>query len=682
MHGPLPVDRAVKLLHEATATVTGAEFFRALARSVAQVFGVPMGLVGRVEPDGLHVHTLAFWNGEGFQDMRYALEGTPCEEVLTEHEPCQHPAGVARTFPEDRMFAEAGIESYFAVPIRSAVDGRSLGLVAALGREPTEPVAELASILGLFAARAGAEIERLDAAASLARREALYRMIVTQCTDGVWLVDATGVTTYVNPQMSRMLGYEPDEMIGRTLFDFMDDEGRRTTLRNLGRRQRGIADHHEFRLVHRDGSPVWTVMSTGPVTDPDGSYVGALALVADLTERRALELRVLEAQRLESIGVLAGGIAHDFNNVLVGILGNAELALLRGSDDPRQKASLEAIQKAALRAADLTRQLLTYAGRARADVRALHLEEVLKDTRELLATTLSKRVSLELELEGELPAVLGDRGQLTQVFMNLVTNAGDAMGERGGTIHIEARRVLGSTLLDSPLQFRPAAPDPETEYVRIDVRDEGIAMDETTRQRVFDPFFTTKASGRGLGLAAVLGILRGHRGCVAVTSARGRGTTFTLLVPAENALEHVAPPDSGVRSKRETPVPPTRRLLVVDDEPSVRDVTTAILRGAGFEVESAVDGADAIAKLDAGIERFAALVLDLRMPKIGGLEVLRHVRRHRPELPVVVVSGYSEATDRLPLDAHTRFLAKPYAARELLATLDALFGTRARAAAS
>jgi signal transduction histidine kinase len=300
-------------------------------------------------------------------------------------------------------------------------------------------------------------------------------------------------------------------------------------------------------------------------------------------ERRAMETRVLEVQKLESLGILAGGIAHDFNNLLVGIMGNAGLALLDLPPESPARESLEQIETAARRAADLAREMLAYSGKGRFIVEPLDLSELLREMTHLLRVSIGRSVVIKYALASGPLVVEGDATQLRQVVMNLVVNASDAIGDASGVITVGTgrrkadRSYLASTYLDEGLHGG--------EYAFIEVSDTGAGMDEETQARIFDPFFTTKFAGRGLGLAAVLGIVRGHHGALKVYSEPGHGSTFKLLLPLASSSVHVPTPDDGGRGWRST-----ARILVVDDEPSVRAIAERILQRFGMRVTIAEDG--------------------------------------------------------------------------------------------
>jgi two-component system, cell cycle sensor histidine kinase and response regulator CckA len=390
-------------------------------------------------------------------------------------------------------------------------------------------------------------------------------------------------------------------------------------------------------------------------------------------ERARLEAQVHHAHKLESLGLLAGGIAHDFNNLLVGVLSNASLALLDLDEQaPARQVVLE-IERTAQRAADLTRQLLAYSGKGRFVVEPLQLSALAGEMAQLLRTVVSKDAALELELDDTLPPILGDATQLRQVIMNLITNASDALQGRRGTVTVRTRRHDGVHIDPSALHFgADAARSGET--VCLEVIDTGIGMTRATAERIFDPFFSTKFTGRGLGLAATLGIVRGHHGAISVESTPGRGTRFVLRFPVTATRTAAEAPTAAPVAERHR-----GRVLVVDDDSVVRSVATALLARRGFEVLSDPSGQAALDRLSAPEVDVRFVLLDLTMPGLTGIEVLQRLRTverdaGRTPTTVFLMSGYSEqeVTSGAGDLAVAGFLQKPFTIADvdtLLATL-------------
>jgi PAS domain S-box-containing protein len=419
----------------------------------------------------------------------------------------------------------------------------------------------------------------------------------------------------------------------------------------------------ELPFVTAKGRRIW-VRTQGFATMEDGRAVVLSGTFQDITARKQeeqarlhLDRRMQETQKLESLGVLAGGIAHDFNNLLTSILGNASLAALELPAPSPIQENLRAIEQGALRAAELCRQMLAYSGKGRFSISQLSLTDLVHDTVPLLKLAVSKQAVLRFHLDAGLPAIAADAAQLRQVLMNLVINASEAIGARSGVISVGTgltrvdRGYLGGTLHAPEL--------PEGNYVHLEVADNGCGMSPETRDRIFDPFFSTKFDGRGLGLAAVLGIVRGHHGALKVESAPGRGSTFRLLFPTapEPADSAGAGPAAGSGGWRGQGC-----VLVVDDEESVRSTVATMLRKIGFAVALAADGRQGLASFCENPERYALVLLDLTMPHLDGEAAFAAMRAIRPDAAIVLMSGFTEeeAIRRFTGKGLAGFIHKPF----------------------
>ncbi len=373
-------------------------------------------------------------------------------------------------------------------------------------------------------------------------------------------------------------------------------------------------------------------------------------------ERRRLEQQMQQTQRLESLGMLAGGIAHDFNNLLTGVLGNADLALCELPNSTPVHSYLTNIEVAARRAADLCRQMLAYAGRGAIEKHNVNLNRIIDETTHLLEVTVSKKAVMKFQLADNLPSILVDPSQIGQVLMNLVLNASEAIGEKSGVIVISTgamdcdRHYLHTTYMNDRL---PPGP-----YVYLEVSDTGCGMDDATRQHIFDPFFTTKFTGRGLGLAAVLGIVRSSKGAIRVYSEPRKGTTFKLLFPAAETLpdaqSHDATQSAAWRGEG--------TVLLVDDEDTVRLVGKAMLERMGFRVLTANDGRQALDIFKSHAREITVVVLDLTMPHMNGEETYRELRQMGVMVPIIISSGYNEKeiAERFAGKGATDYIQKPY----------------------
>jgi two-component system cell cycle sensor histidine kinase/response regulator CckA len=381
--------------------------------------------------------------------------------------------------------------------------------------------------------------------------------------------------------------------------------------------------------------------------------------LAALEERARVQEKLLQVQKTESLGLLAGGIAHDFNNLLTAIMGSASVAALKLPESSPARAPIDALVVAARRAADLTQQLLAYSGKGRFQIRLVDLSAQIQEIVTLLEAGAPKHVQLRLALAAGLPAVECDIAQLQQVAMNLVLNAAEAIeGDRGTVLIATGRQTIDATYpAEASLGEAPTPGD----YVFLEVQDDGSGMDEATQARIFDPFFTTKTTGRGLGLAAVLGIVRSHRGVLRVYSTVGRGTTFKVLFPAQTAPAEITP------SAPAAPSASTGTVLIVDDENFLRSAARSILEHFGFSVLEAANGEIALELYASAHGTIDAVLLDMTMPGLSGEETFRRLRAVRPDVTVILSSGYNEieATRRFTSKGLAGFLQKPYTASQL-----------------
>jgi PAS domain S-box-containing protein len=416
--------------------------------------------------------------------------------------------------------------------------------------------------------------------------------------------------------------------------------------------------NYELDIVFEDGECLNLVGDATPLLDEDGKSRGSVAVLSNVTELKRAEARLREAQKLESLGLLAGGVAHDFNNLLVGVIGNASLAREVLPPDNPAAELLEGVIQAGDQAAHLTRQMLAYSGKGRFLVEPLNLSALIPEMTGLVRPSISKKIALHLNLDDYLPPIEADRGQVQQVFMNLALNAAESIGSHDGLISVHTGV---EDVDDRYLRLHPgvAAPPPG-KYVCLEVRDTGCGMDDATMARIFDPFFSTKFTGRGLGLAAVAGILRGHGGGIAVTSAPGKGSCFTALFPAA-----ARPAPERPAADRDATLQGAGVVLVVDDEKVVREMAKKALERQGYTVLLADSGLAAIDVLRRHPGDIALVILDLSMPKMSGEEALPELRKIRPQVKVVVSSGYSE-TEAMTLfkgQQVSGFIQKPYTSR-------------------
>jgi len=380
--------------------------------------------------------------------------------------------------------------------------------------------------------------------------------------------------------------------------------------------------------------------------------ISALKFAEDA--RHKLEQQMLHAQKLESLGVLAGGIAHDFNNILMAIIGNADLALMRINRESPAVENLHRIEQAAARAADLAKQMLAYSGKGKFVVENIDLNILLEEMLHMLEVSISKKAVLRLDPYQPLPPVEADATQIRQIIMNLVINASEAIGDKSGVIAITTgcmdcdRSYLKDVWLDENLN--------DGLYVYLEIADSGCGMDKETLSKLFDPFFTTKFTGRGLGMAAVLGIVRGHRGAIKVYSEPGRGTTFKILLPASGRPAGLFNDDSLAERLQGNGT-----VLLVDDEETIRGIGAEMLNELGFSTVTAADGREAVEVFKSRSD-IAFVILDLTMPHMDGEQCFRELRQIDPDVKVIMSSGYNEqeVTEKFIGKGLAGFIQKPY----------------------
>jgi PAS domain S-box-containing protein len=479
--------------------------------------------------------------------------------------------------------------------------------------------------------------------------EERYRIVTDVSRDMIVEANAAGKLVFANRSVEDITGYTNPELVGReyiSFFELVHPDDRERIVRQY-EKQKGepgnTVRYPPYRFQHKDGSWIW-FSTIGTWYERASGEIRMLEVSRDISqeiqreeERIEIARQMLETQKLESLGVMAGGITHDFNNLLTPILGDAQLALLDLPPDSPVRPRIEQIHHAAKRAAALTRQMLAYSGQTPISIEPLSVSRLVEEMGQLLEGTVSGKAALIYDLSDDLPAVEADIAQLSQVVMNLITNATEAVREGAGRITlrtgaVEAEKVDRSSVIGD---CEPVAGN----YVFFEVIDDGCGMDAETQSKIFDPFFTTKFTGRGLGLAAVIGIVRSHGGLIEIDSEVGRGTRFRVLFPAAQKIA------AATRPRTAPPVEEWRAsgtVLVVDDDEGVRDLLDVTLRRAGFTVLLASDGREGVDLFRLHADEICVVVLDRTMPDIGGEDAFDEIRRIRPDVRIMLISGYSE----------------------------------------
>ncbi|MBI2422984.1 MAG: PAS domain S-box protein [Candidatus Hydrogenedentes bacterium] len=517
--------------------------------------------------------------------------------------------------------------------------------------------------------------ERVNAEAQIRESEAHFRSYFEMGLIG--MASSTPGKRWIqfNECLCAMLGYTREELhaLSWDALSHPDDLKLEEAYFNLV--LQGVTDSYtlEKRFLRKDGAILHTLLSAGCIRNEDASVNRFVAMIQDLSERKQaeslrldMERRIHQAQKLESLGVLAGGIAHDFNNILTAIMGHVSMAVDVLPPDAAIRLNLEESLKASRKAADLCQQMLAYAGRGRTHYERLPLGGLLQDMLALLRLSISKKAELNISLAEELPPILGDATQLRQVIMNLLINASEALQEKNGQITVSVQEELCAR--DFLAHIAPQEFLQEGPYLHLCIADTGCGMSEESRQRIFDPFYTTKFTGRGLGMSAVQGIVRGHRGAIHIESTPGRGTSISIFLPASTAE---AAPEAAPPGLEPAAVAPGACILLVDDEESIRNLGATLLQHMGMNVLLAADGIEALGIFKKHRRQIDAIILDLTMPKMDGVETLRALREIDGAVPVLLSSGYNEEETNALFEGAsvTGFLQKPYTCGELSAHL-------------
>jgi two-component system cell cycle sensor histidine kinase/response regulator CckA len=550
--------------------------------------------------------------------------------------------------------------------ISATADGRELSIFVAFS-----PIRDEAGrVTGAFkTVRDVTEQRRVERELRAAHER--FRLAQKALRAGIWERDLASGAGHWSPEFYELIGLEPRypptlESWLRCVHPDDAERVRRDMLRSIERHEEL---RHQFRIV-RSGQVRWITTFGQVVTDQ--SHPGRLIGISiDTTDLHTAEEAVRQAARFESIARLAGGVAHDFNNLLAGIMGGASFIAEVLPQDHSAKSMLDLILRSSERAAQLTRQLLAYAGQGAFALRRLDLSRAVQEACSLVRGSFSSRVEFEVQTGWDLPPIEADPNQVREVVLNLVVNASEAIGDGIGSVRVRTgierldRAAIASRF--SGVDVAPGA------YAYLEVQDTGPGMTQDVANRIFEPFFTTKFMGRGLGLSAVQGIVRGHRGAIELETSPGLGTRFRVFLPVA-AQEIPEPAPRRVEERR-------RSVLVIDDEEAVRDVVSAVLSRAGYTVVTASDGLAGLEAFRSRESQISLVILDVSMPRMSGAEVLAEIRRSGARVQILITSGYpeSEAMTRIEREDIAGFLQKPFTVRQLGTLIARLLGDGAAA---
>jgi len=671
--------RIIDALEALTVADPAKNVFHSIARSVAEALRVRWAGVGKISENGDDIELLGFWDTDHEGELfTYARKGTPSDGICRQREPLVVFENVMDRYPDDILLRDIGAVSYRGKPLLNS-DGHNIGVLFAVDDKPCEGAATERALMRVAAKRAALELQRLQAEyMAQSRGDRMYETL-ERISDGFFSLDDQWRFTYINPSAANIFNTTWHKLRGKCIWSVMPDVAGffQVHLRRAMQEQNRVWIEKFYEPLNR-----WLALYVYPSPEGVSVYIQDVSEYKRLKlEHQRMEKQVQQAQKMDAIGQLTAGIAHDFNNILASINGYTDLALTRcvGEGQEKLQEYLEQVYKAGERARDLIQQMMAYSRNTDADMMALDPRPLIRETVKMLRSTLPASIQLNFDSppDDEPVSINMEPVQLQQIVMNLCVNARDAMHGQGRldlrleTIH---HRV--------PVECTSCHDAVQGEYVALSVRDSGGGMGSDILEHLFEPFFTTKevGEGTGLGLSVVHGIMHDHHGHIRVESQAGQGAAFYLLFPLlkEHAIsehEHVEIIRNVAKSPDEASVSVVgKRILVVDDEPSVLGFLQAWLKRKGFDVQAFGDSHDAWAYFEAHQGDVDLLITDQTMPGITGKELIQKVLTLQPQLPTILCSGYTEQISagqagRLGI---RHFAEKPFNHKQLLGIIEQL----------
>ncbi len=512
-------------------------------------------------------------------------------------------------------------------------------------------------------------IQKKTAEDTLRKSEERYRLLADNATDIIWIVQLSNLTfSYISPSVEQIMGYAPHEYIGRELGRQMKDEAIAQTIEIISE-ELELETHEpidpsryrtlEFQLPRKDGSKIWTEITARFLRDETGKPDRILGIARDISLRKKLEEKLRQSHKMEALGTLSGGIAHDFNNILSSILGYTELARIENITDEKIKKYLDRILAAGIRARDLVNHILIFSRRADVKKNLIQVAPLIRESLTFLRASIPKNIHIQHYLEDPDGTVMADATQMHQILMNLFTNAAHAMKEKGGTLDVQLKSI--DIQKGEMSRVNELTPGP---YLQLIVADTGCGISPKLMEKIFEPFFTTKecGEGTGMGLSIAYGIIKEMGGTISVYSEANMGTTFQVLLPAHHKKPQAreAPADPSLS-------PQKGRILLVDDDVSIVDWSRQLLLNLGYQVDSMTESPAALIKFKQRPQDYDLVLTDMAMPRINGLELSKQISKHRPDIPILICTGFSEGltSERVKNHGISDIIMKPIIADEL-----------------
>ena len=655
-------DETVRKIANGITSQIGEAFFQSLTKNLAEIFSAEFTFIGLLdEHNPKQVNTVSLCiDGEIVDNLSFDLEHTPCNEVVCDT--CDsiqsYSSNVQQLFPKDDMLLEMAAESYVGAPLVGS-NGKPIGLIVVMDNKPMENTKRVGTILQIFATRATAELERMQAEEALRLNEKKFQTLATVAPVGIFYADEQSNCSYVNEKWSEITGVTAVDAMGNGWMAGLHMDDRELVISEWNKAaKRKLPFKLEYRFQHPDGIR-WVLGQALAEEGDDGEVIGYVGTITDITERKETEYALRRSQKMDALGQLTGGIAHDYNNMLGVVLGYAELlhAKLNAQEQPDLVKYVKEINRAGQRSAKLTEKLLAFSRHKTSSTELININTVLLDEQHMLEKTLTARIKLVLDLAENLWSVRLDENDLEDAILNISINAMHAVEGNGQlTIQTSNQHIDRS----SAQQLHMNAGD----YVLLAITDTGCGMDEQTKEKIFDPFFSTKGdTGTGLGLSQVYGFVERSSGIIKVYSEPEQGTQLKIYFPRQiedQDDKQVANTTSASHFKGK------ESILVVDDEPALLDLTCEILSQNGYQVFSAANARQALEILEK--EAIDLMISDVIMLEMDGYELATIVQHKYPDTKIQLASGYNDIQQLNEVDDSLRnaLLSKPYTLKILL----------------
>ncbi len=655
-------DETVRKIANGITSQIGEAFFQSLTKNLAEIFSAEFTFIGLLdEHNPKQVNTVSLCiHGEIVDNLSFDLEHTPCNEVVCDT--CDsiqsYSSNVQQLFPKDDMLLEMAAESYVGAPLVGS-NGKPIGLIVVMDNKPMENTKRVGTILQIFATRATAELERMQAEEALRLNEKKFQTLATVAPVGIFYADEQSNCSYVNEKWSEITGVTAVDAMGNGWMAGLHMDDRELVISEWNKAaKRKLPFKLEYRFQHPDGIR-WVLGQALAEEGDDGEVIGYVGTITDITERKETEYALRRSQKMDALGQLTGGIAHDYNNMLGVVLGYAELlhAKLNTQEQPDLVKYVKEINRAGQRSAKLTEKLLAFSRHKTSSTELININTVLLDEQHMLEKTLTARIKLVLDLAENLWSVRLDENDLEDAILNISINAMHAVEGNGQlTIQTSNQHIDRS----SAQQLHMNAGD----YVLLAITDTGCGMDEQTKEKIFDPFFSTKGdTGTGLGLSQVYGFVERSSGIIKVYSEPEQGTQLKIYFPRQiedQDDKQVANTTSASHFKGK------ESILVVDDEPALLDLTCEILSQNGYQVFSTANARQALEILEK--EAIDLMISDVIMLEMDGYELATIVQHKYPDTKIQLASGYNDIQQLNEVDDSLRnaLLSKPYTLKILL----------------